>query len=88
MHTSHNIVAILSSEDETLQLLYPVTTTVFAFVVVLFRMHCVVVFLLSAFHQNKPVEVWMTELETAMRASVKAALYDSTLEYIDVPRYV
>ncbi len=29
----------------------------------------------------------MTELETQMKSAVKAALYDSTLEYIDVQRY-
>ena len=35
---------------------------------------------------GKNVEVWMTELEAAMRDSVKAALYDAVIDYMEAPR--
>lgn len=36
--------------------------------------------------QGKAVEVWMTELEHAMKAATKAAVYDATIEYPRVDR--
>jgi dynein heavy chain len=36
--------------------------------------------------QGKGVEDWMTELEASMRDSVKSALYESILSYVDTKR--
>jgi hypothetical protein len=80
---AYEIVAILSGEDERLNLLSPVATTVR-----LLALHGFGYFLLHRLSrcQDRPVEVWMTDLEVAMMTCVKAAVYDSTLEYLDVER--